>query len=859
MKKSTLFATLLTAAMAMPAFAQEAPVKINGSLIDWYYWGKDYTGSTSGEGWNQQPAGGGAWIDENGVAHPTGEPNYGLLSLTLDPSAMKPLLPEFLIRNTVLYSNCGGLYMGGNAYYSFFSHEAGFGENMEGEYGSEEYEILVRKWTWDGVDEETGLYKNVKYQQVGKMYNQPTDLTYDPENDIVYGIFNIGVGDGYKLGTLDMKTFKITWISREAAPMTGELRTLACNSKGELYGTDKSGNICHVDKTDGKITVIGNMGFKSQQKMMSATFDYRTDKMYWLGFVNDGKKSADTSGTNNTLTIAEGGRDTGLYEIDVETGKATLIGKTDFVDVEMVYDETGVPVDAKVNKYGKMQMTGIYVEGSIVKYENDLNVRITNYPQQLKEGESGNVQVTVKNMGTAKVRGKFYSVSLYADGELIGTIDEDGDEVYTDNLEAGDTQAFTFGITAPAKAGDFVLKAVVTFDADERLTNNTAEATVNVLPGKIQQVLTLVKEEEEEDGYLEMSWNKIDGSVTDGAEDYVAFSYDNLSDWTMVDGDGGYTQKPSNFNASVEYPNWNTPKAFIVMNPMKAGLGPDYNIGGEKLMPHSGDQYFAGFFSASRDGAEIDNDDYMVSPTLNGEAQTISFWAKGYRGYESPDYPEYVTSMSFNETLEVLYTTDADNLDPTTYLVAKEEFTINDKEWEQYTADLPAGAKHFALHRTSKAREIQDSEFGEVDVPGTGSFIMMIDDITFFVSQPATGYNIYCNGEVIEANFQDEYYIIQGGAKSGDTYWVTALDADSNEFLVSNKIVYEVGENINMDVNNDGLVNALDIQAVINACVANSTDPRYDINKDGLVNALDIQRVINAAAAAVRRAMGLQE
>ena len=835
MKKTTLFATLLAATMAMPAFAQDEPVRICGSLIDWYYYGKDI--HSNDNGWHQQSPGNGAWIDDEGVGHSTGAANYGLFSFILNPSNPgKPLNPEFLIRNTVLYSNCGGLYMGGNEYYSFFGHEVDASSNIDGEYGSEEYEILVRKWTWDGVDETTGLYKNVNYQNVGKMYNQPTDLAYDPENDIVYGVFNIGGGDGYKLGTLDMSTFKITWISREAMSMLGELRTLACNSKGELYGTDKSGGIYQVDKTDGKLTKIGEMGFKSQSRMMSATFDYRTDKMYWLGFVNDGKNSASTDGTNTTLSVADGGRDTGLYEIDVETGEVKLIGKTDFKDVEMEYDEYGNLIGATTNQYGKMQLTGIYVEGSIVKYENDLNVRITSYPQQLKERESGDVKVTVKNMGTKTVRGSRYSVSLYADGQLVGTIDDSDDEVYTDNLNAGDSQTFTFNLTA-SKAGDLTLKAVVTFANDEHLSNNPAETIVNVLPGKIQQELTLTATEKKIG--LVLSWNAIDGLITEDAESYVAFSYDNLRDWTMVDGDGGYTQKPSNFNSSVEYPNWNTPKAFIVMNPEKAGLGPDYTIGGEKFMPHSGDQYFAGFYSASRDGAEVANDDYMVSPELSGDAQTISFWAKGYRGYESPDYPEYVTDMRFNETIEVLYTTDADNLDPTTYEVAREEFAINDKEWEQYTAELPAGAKHFALHRTSKTRQYEETELGTVEVPGTGSFIMMIDDISFRI-KAAKSYNIYRGKEIIASNIEELTYIVTGTIKSGERFLVAAVDANGKEFVSSKVYVYRAE-----DVNGDNKIDNNDVAYILSAIASGKTSGTLDVNGDGKVDIADALYILN--------------
>jgi rhamnogalacturonan endolyase len=54
------------------------------------------------------------------------------------------------------------------------------------------------------------------------------------------------------------------------------------------------------------------------------------------------------------------------------------------------------------------------------------------------------------------------------------------------------------------------------------------------------------------------------------------------------------------------------------------------------------------------------------------------------------------------------------------------------------------------------------------------------------------------------------------------------------------------------DVNGDGLVNALDIQKIINVSASGSHDSPYDLNGDGLVNALDIQKVINIAANAAR-------
>ena len=51
------------------------------------------------------------------------------------------------------------------------------------------------------------------------------------------------------------------------------------------------------------------------------------------------------------------------------------------------------------------------------------------------------------------------------------------------------------------------------------------------------------------------------------------------------------------------------------------------------------------------------------------------------------------------------------------------------------------------------------------------------------------------------------------------------------------------------DVDGDGVVNAVDVQLVINAALGIAINPAFkpDINGDGVVNAIDVQLVINAA------------
>ena len=781
MKKTKyLFACAAFAAMCgLPtmASAQSDPVVINGSLIDWYYYGKDMHSSTIG--WHQQSAGGGAWIDEEGVSHAAGAPNYGLMSLIIPASEQSKATdpnrafdPEFKIRNTVLYSNCGGVYMGGNEYYSFFGHEVEASSNIDNEVGTEEQEILVRKWTWDVRDD--GSYHNIKYTQVGKMYNQPTDFAYDPVNDIVYGVFSISTGDGvtgYKLGILNMETFEITFISREAMSMGGELRTIACDAQGQLYGTDTGGNIYYVSTADGKMVKIGELGFKSQNRRMSATFDYRTGKMYWLGFLNNGKNSSSTSGTNTTMSVADGGRDTGLYEISFnETGTAvtgvTLIGKTDFQDIDMSDLD-----NIKVNKYGKMQMTGIYVEGSIIKYNKDLRAMIKEYPSQMLPGEAGKLTVGIKNIGTALVRGTKYSVKLTVNGEEAGVINNDGyngnENIFTKDLEAGQSVDLTFDFTAPAQSGPVAVAVEVVYEEDERPINNKFGGYVYVLTGKSLPTVVLNGQYDDAEESVVLTWSSPNGHVLAGAEEFLPFTYKDLNDWTMVDGDKNHTQKFNNWNSTVDFPNANTPKAFIVMEPYAAGLGPDVMIGGEKFLPHSGHQYFAAFHGVSIETKTwADNDDYMVSPKLSGDEQNLTFWAKSYRGAEAIGYE---TEAKYKETLEVLYTTqdvDMTNIDAllkdgTTFQVAKETFVVNDKEWEQYTVALPAGAKHFALHRNT---------------PADDAFIMMIDDIEFKMApQEPTGYRIYVNGEAVGEQPASVTSVKAENVDFHNEYMVTAL------------------------------------------------------------------------------------
>ncbi len=737
MKKTTLRSGALAALLALAgpaAHAQTEPVLINGSLVNWYYYGKDLHTSTIG--WHEQPVGAGT------EANPY---NLGLITMGLEAGATdgQPVwVNDFPIRNHILYSNAGGVFTG-DAYYSFFMHEVNWESSMEGEYGNEEWEILVRKWD---LEKKT-------YREVGRLLHQPTDLCYDPLYDKVYGVFYIASGDeaGYKLGTLDMQTFQVTPISRQSMQIGQEMRCLAINSKGELYGIDASGNVARLSKTDGAISYIGNVGFKSQRRMMSATFDQRTDRLYWIGFMNDGKiPGSGTDGTNTTLSVADGGRDTGFYEIDTQTGKATLIGSTDSKpEIEMV---DGVPV---IRQYGKMQLTGIYVVGDFERKAVDQIAEMSSVPVQLKVGETTTIVATVKNIGTQEVGEDDWRVCFYAGGQLVGT--KSGRD-----LEPGEVRQVKLDYTAPATPGRVTLYAEVENSADQELRNNrTADHTIVVIADRVLPAVAL--QGQQVGNGLQLTWQDPDGRVCDGAEDYAPFTYAGLGAWTMHDGDEGYTQRPSSYNMAVEYPNWNAPKAYIVFDPEQAGV---YETGSARMFrPYAGQHYFASFFTAMPDASQagasfIDRDDWMISPLLSGKAQTVTFMAKGYKGSVATGYE---TEANYTERMRVLCSTST-TPDPETFTVVADTFGIDAQQWTQYSAELPAGARYFALQCVSRADE---------------GFVLMVDNVTFQAeAQPVQGYNVYKNGVRLNAEPITATTYSLRSAEPTDEFCVTAVYAD---------------------------------------------------------------------------------
>ena len=122
------------------------------------------------------------------------------------------------------------------------------------------------------------------------------DLAYDPTTGNIYGCF---VDNGAKLGVLVPEEGSYEYI----ADFNMSLAALVCSNEGQLYGIGSDGLLYRIDKATAAMAEIGNTGIYPMMAQ-SATIDPNTGKCYW---------AATSFGA------------TGLYEVDLDTGNASLL------------------------------------------------------------------------------------------------------------------------------------------------------------------------------------------------------------------------------------------------------------------------------------------------------------------------------------------------------------------------------------------------------------------------------------------------------------------------------------------------------------------------------------------------------
>lgn len=456
--------------------------------------------------------------------------------------------------------------------------------------------------------------------------------------------------------------------------------------------------------------------------------------------------------------------------------------------------------------YAEGKATSIYIDNIKIfdAVENNLAAEL-DAPAHVQNGKVAAVNINVNNLGTKKASG--YKVNLYVDGELYDT--EDGEDI-----EPNETQSYEFAFTPKLGVKSFSVQGEVEWEADAFAENNTtSEGVVEVVSSCLPAIRDLKAVREGDKGVLTWSAMKADGSwVLEDFESYSPWSVSRVGDWTLYDGDKAKT----NLFGGIEYPHQGEALSYIVFNPWKvSGLAEEYlDAFTTRFAPHSGKQ------SMLSTGTTIDTatptDDWIISPELSGDAQTVSFWVNA----PNDDVTQGSSTPNAGpETFDVYYSEDDTNAS-SFFKINKDSYEAT-YNWTCFNIPLPEGAKYFAIVHTST---------GSLSSYGYEPNRLCVDDVTYQAGGlRVMGYNVYRDG------------VLAQKLDAKTTTWSDENAAADNGFGAGNHKYYVITVYANGESKLSNVAYIGDVEAGVNgiqAEAAESNAPVYNLNGQRVGNSL---------------------
>lgn len=377
----------------------------------------------------------------------------------------------------------------------------------------------------------------------------------------------------------------------------------------------------------------------------------------------------------------------------------------------------------------------------------DLSVTLS-APEKAAENQPVMMTAKVSNIGARDAVN--FRIRLHH--EALGLVEEKTCDMLAVGMEREFEFSLPFHVTPGLRNGAYTVETVWEDDID--FSNDKDRRVVELRAGRLPKPsgLKAVKE----DDRVVLNWERpaLEGRITDDMEDYEAFLTSDFGDWITIDRDRQPTYRIVEAQidedneqigtVTLEYPNAGGEMAFQVFNPVLAGSS--FAEG----MCHSGNQLLASF--AAVKGR---NDDWLISPELSGEAQTISFQARsgGDRTWGQEEFEVWVSDRLQS---------------PEGFSCVLPATKVPNEEWKEINVDLPEGTRHFAIHCTSQI-----------------VMTLFIDDVSFIpvaCSSVLEGYDIYRDNMMI------------GHTETGSECF-TDTEADSNS-LYTVRAVYDNGTSL---------------------------------------------------------------
>ncbi|MGI6222801.1 MAG: choice-of-anchor J domain-containing protein [Prevotella sp.] len=443
-----------------------------------------------------------------------------------------------------------------------------------------------------------------------------------------------------------------------------------------------------------------------------------------------------------------------IFSIAVEHPDGTVdtpLFTTDFstnTNTEWQRVMVDVPASCTSEPYIVLQLQGeatASMEDNLVLVDNvnlfdpqafDAGVEVT-ATESVKKGQRADINVKVTNEGLEDVENPHLTLTVgdetVVDSTLNCTL------TTLDNVKLN----VAYRTSTLNTAESLNVRATLTEDDDDA-TNNEATAVIQTVDAGVAPPANLNAKGASP---VDLTWEAPESTVrtmTDDFESYDAWSL-TFGDWTTIDVDQG---NAGSLTQGSTYTHQGEKFAFMNWQPS------DLFATGQGLDPHSGTKALVAIYQIDDAGEHLVNsDNWLISPHLSGNAQTIHFWVNNQNG------EGYGT-----ETFQVL-TSTTDN-QQASFTQLGNDYTQSSGEWTEITVDVPEGTNYFAIHQIS---------------PAENTFLFMIDDVTMETSTGPVAYNIYRDGKLIATVTSINYTDNTTTTGGTYTYQVTAVYADGTE------------------------------------------------------------------------------
>ncbi|MDE5876474.1 MAG: choice-of-anchor J domain-containing protein [Muribaculaceae bacterium] len=446
-------------------------------------------------------------------------------------------------------------------------------------------------------------------------------------------------------------------------------------------------------------------------------------------------------GTDNRIILSlcrEGGAPEQLIDIHFASMEGPEGWRMCLADLSSVADAEYFNLLFEV-EFNDEEEDRLYIDDINVRNVPEHNLSAVVIPQnRTTAGEETRIDVQLHNVGTSVESA--YKVEVYVDGDYFTTLDA------VEMMPFDRAQLSCIYPVAVLSSDKLDVKTVLVDSSDSIAEDNESTGSIMVTAPLYESPATL--EAEDNNGATLLEWQAPEDPelVTESFEGYESFIYDDFGDWKVVDGDGMATMPVIN----NYYPGTGGQAAFFTVDFASLGYDMDRN---PELSGHTGTAYVA----CTRPQT-LQNDDWLISPELNGEAQTITFYAKTF-------------GAVMDETVEVRYSTTGNGVDDFSETIT--ELTLS-TDWEEVMIELPEGARYFALHCISF--------YGG---------LTMVDDVTYRAAgREVIGYNIYRDNNLLATVDASTLNYTDTTATDDAVYRITAVyataeSAPGNEARVS--------------------------------------------------------------------------